>query len=606
MKKLLFFLCLGLIFGACRKDRDFDTVTTTETIPPTIYMDGKGNLSGKVTNEQGGAMVEAEVSLGGNTVLTDREGYFLFRDIDFGTEGTLVTVEKEGYFNGSTRFYAQEDSDNYLNFQLLARGWVGSFLANDRKTLILDNGVSLDFPANSVVKANGDLYQGVVEVYANWIDPANSTLTEIMPGNLEAKNQAGDLVTLLSYGMIAVELEGQLGEELNIGNGQKVTLNFPLEGEYLSSALADIPLWHFDKSSGLWQEEGEARLVGNVYQGEVSHFSFWNCCVPFPRIQLEGQLVYKTENEELIPIPNIKIQIEASNLIVAGRGYTDAQGFFEGGVPVGEELEFNVFSEFGCLIYQTTLPPMTTNTDLEQIILIDPDLASLILVSGVLVDCDNDQVLNGWVEIEKEEEKTRYYISNGAINLMMSDCDNDMEISIIGADVDAQVKSDQITVPIIDKVADLGLLAACGDDFTEFYRITIDGELKELEFREAEFRPNNSIYIFTQNQLGTDYCSLLLSGSSAGVYEEDAISYLIFKLALESFGDSTILTRCNHTSPNGISDCLTADVIIDDYPNAQGELINGSITGTLHQAEDSTFNAYLELPFSIEFSVPVY
>lgn len=53
--------------------------------------------------------------------------------------------------------------------------------------------------------------------------------------------------------MFAVELRSTSGEELQLGNGKKVSFSIPAQSK---SKPATIGLWSFDESKGRWKEEG--------------------------------------------------------------------------------------------------------------------------------------------------------------------------------------------------------------------------------------------------------------------------------------------------------------------------------------------------------------
>jgi hypothetical protein len=67
------------------------------------------------------------------------------------------------------------------------------------------------------------------------------------------------------------------GNELKLKSGKKATINVPVATTQQSTAASTIPLWHFNETTAVWEEEGAATLNGTIYTGEVSHFSWWNC-----------------------------------------------------------------------------------------------------------------------------------------------------------------------------------------------------------------------------------------------------------------------------------------------------------------------------------------
>ena len=118
-----------------------------------------------------------------------------------------------------------------------------------------------------------------------------------MPGMLYAENENGAERMLQTLGMLAVELRGSGGEDLNLAEGSTSEIKVPVDASLMSIAPNTIPLWYFDEVNGYWKEEGQATLQGNMYVGTVSHFSFWNCDIPTEAITL----CVTATNEENVP-----------------------------------------------------------------------------------------------------------------------------------------------------------------------------------------------------------------------------------------------------------------------------------------------------------------
>lgn len=94
-----------------------------------------------------------------------------------------------------------------------------------------------------------------------------------MPGALTGLDQAGTKVVLGSFGMVAVELQGDGGELLQIASGKTVELRLAVSALQLSKAPATIPMWYFDEVKGYWVEEGQAVL---------KEIAMWPNCPIFP------------------------------------------------------------------------------------------------------------------------------------------------------------------------------------------------------------------------------------------------------------------------------------------------------------------------------------
>jgi len=166
---------------------------------------------------------------------------------------------------------------------------------------MLSNGSKITLPANSIVVASsGAAYTGTVTVYAAYIDPSRSDIDQTIPGSFMAVDKNGNHSTLAFYGMLAVELKGASGEKLQIKSGSAATLTTAIPASLQAFAPATIALWSVDETSGIWKEESTATKQGNVYVGDVKHFSFWNCYVSANAVILSMTLKNATDSTPLV------------------------------------------------------------------------------------------------------------------------------------------------------------------------------------------------------------------------------------------------------------------------------------------------------------------
>ena len=116
-------------------------------------------------------------------------------------------------------------------------------------TIAISTDVTVDFIGGGFFLSNGDAYNGTVHVAAKYLDPTIPATFDQMPGNLQGVNNAAEEVVLNTYGMIAVELQGDNGEPLNINADNPATIKVGVPNTVLGNAPAEIPLWFFDETS---------------------------------------------------------------------------------------------------------------------------------------------------------------------------------------------------------------------------------------------------------------------------------------------------------------------------------------------------------------------
>ena len=475
MKKTGFLaIMLLLIFSACRKNVD-EVVNTTTTLTPPILEEWdpgetliEGDVIGFVVDESQAPVANAIVRLGNLNTRTDDYGHFFFENITMNQEGTLVRIEKAGFFNGSRRFFPLAGSENRVQIELLDKTFSQSFEASAGETITMNGGASVDFVANSIVDANGDSYNGTVNVASQWLDPSSLSTFNQMPGNLQGVDQTATEVALSTFGMIAVELEGSNGQSLNIADGQTATVSMPVPASLQGIAPATIPLWSYNEEYGIWVEESEATLTNGVYVGEVSHFSFWNCDAPFPLVQLDMRLI----DEEGFPVANHQVSLTPPTGW-SGYGYSGQDGTVSGKVPFEKELVMNVYNRCNEIIYTQTIGPFSTNTSLGDITLTGLGVNSTV-VSGNLLDCSGGPVTNGLVIVYFGGQSRYEYVDNSSFEIRLSTCSvvTDIEVRAINLD---DLEESELISSAANGQYDLGNIDVCGQQVSEYLQITVDG-----------------------------------------------------------------------------------------------------------------------------------
>ena len=448
---LLALLCLGfiLLLQSCGDDEvqpmlnpaDFELEVGT---PTTV------NVIGTVVDENNNPVSDAQVVSGSITTTTNTQGIFVLENAPAFTDFGTITVKKQGYFDGS-RSFIPVDGDNQVKIMMLTRNTAGSFNAGSAGP-VSNEGVTVDF-SGAAFSANGTAYSGTVTVSMNYIDPTDPDMEEQMPGMLigTTGEQMGILTT---YGMVNVEMEDDAGNKVDIADGSSATIKYPIANAQLATAPETIDLWSYDEK-GYWVKEGVATRQGNEYVGEVTHFSWSNVDVMSRFTRIRGQV--KNRNGE--PAGGVWVQI-SNNGIEIERFSTNALGFFSGITPSDSANTITVFSE--CAdgstqeLYTQSIGPLNPG---ETIDFPDIEIAneSVAIISGTLVDCENNVVTDGYV------------IVNGIV-VVLADEDGQFEevttcfsntITIAPYINDPWQAGEQVNVFINDNSIDLGNVPVC-------------------------------------------------------------------------------------------------------------------------------------------------
>ena len=406
--KLFLFLSLVLFtFGGCKKDND-DSSTGGST-----GLKVKTSLSGRIFDESGNAVSGATVMAGNVTAITDQYGIYTIADVELAKERAIVTINKGGYWQQVGSCIPSAGTTTYRNFTLfngsnaqLVNGVAGG-------TVTHVNGGSVTFPANAFVTASGTSYTGNVNVCMHQIAADDSKLGLKLPGSdLLAIDASNENVILITYGMIGVKLTDGSGNTIKIADGKKASIKFPIAVGQLSSAPATIDLWYFDEAIGKWKEEGTATKVGNNYEGDVAHFSWWNCDIGFPFATISGSVV--DCNGLLLSGAEVEVY-NSLGYYVCG-DITDGNGYYTGYIPANEALTISAF-DLGNISQSISLTAADNSVNtLNPLQIIDPSCP--LTISGTTIDCNNNNVASTIIFLDSLNNIiTNLYTTNGLFSI---------------------------------------------------------------------------------------------------------------------------------------------------------------------------------------------
>ena len=365
--------------AACRKD-SIDVDVNNQYPDPSIRIETQA--MGVVLDNQGNPVSNAVVTMGTDQTLTNEDGIFILKGLTPKIQ-PFVRVEKTGYFPSLVSFSSKAGDTGRLTAVLKPKQLAGSLNATSGGVAQLSDGSKITFEANGFKSANGDAYTGTVNVYASYIDPSDPDHAQRVPGafrGLDANNAAA---LLHSFGMMKVLLETPGGEQLQISKSAEMV--FPIPSDRIGQAPATIPLWYIDEATSLWMEEGEAVLVGNTYVGMVNHFSWWNCDLNVPLVNLKGMIEVNGGH----PFSRVTLKFSGWEVTTT----TSESGLFEGPIPANHTFTLWVLDDCGEEVFTGSYGPYGSDLDLGTLTVTSS--AYFISVSGKLLDCNGDPVSNG-------------------------------------------------------------------------------------------------------------------------------------------------------------------------------------------------------------------
>lgn len=500
---LLFLIGISLI--QCHKNEDL--ITEREYQPVLV----SGGVTGIVQDENGKPAINVKVSHGSSSVFTDQNGVFLLKDQLLDKSGAQIKFEKLNYFSVHRTVIPIKGQISYMDVRLIPKSLRTIFSAVHGSIISGNGGSSVIIEPNSIVDAKGVAYNGMVNAYTYWLDPSNSKTFEQMPGNLTGRNMEGEERALQTFGMMAVELEDPAGNILNIAPGKTAELKFPIPSNMIMQSGSEIPLWYYDITKAVWIEEGMATKVGSDYIGHVSHFSFWNCDVPFPLVIVKGKVVDQTG----APLAFAKVEIEDKVRSQRGYGYTNVEGIFEGKVPASSSFEMYVLANECLPAFQTNFITGSIDLDLG---LITSNFKG-IHISGRILDCNSNPLSNAYVNLSyKSNAWTRVIPAdvNGQFSGFIIPCIGD-EIRYKAVDINNQ-KESAFSSLVYNGQSELliGDITSC-DTLKNTIIAYINGKLEVFQETSAQIIGQNLYIIGLTNTADSLNISINLPNTLTGI-----------------------------------------------------------------------------------------
>ncbi|HPH84779.1 MAG TPA: carboxypeptidase-like regulatory domain-containing protein [Ferruginibacter sp.] len=463
-------LCICLL-NACKKSFNEQQSVPITPETPDLSVEIKQNVTGYISNENGAPVANAIVIAGSKSTTTDQQGHFVINDVTLSKTAGFIKVSNPGYFDGYRTFVGIANQETFVKVQLVPKTEIGTINAASGGTVNTPDGASVVLPSNAVViAATNAAYSGNIHVAAHLYNQADiNQFSKMMPGDLRGTDSAAQLRILKSYGMLAVELTGDAGELLQITTGKEATITTPIPSTLVADAPANIPLWSFDVTKGLWKQEGTTTKNGNSYTGNVKHFSFWDGATGTPVVNFTAQIV----NSAMQAIGNIFICIRrADDPNIGTSAFTNNQGTVSGAVLANTELVLQVYTLCGgtSLVYSQNFT--TTNSDVDMGT-ISANLGDLVTVTGRVVDCNNVPITDGWVLLWIANVTWHMPVVNGNIVFSTTSCSN-MTSSYLAVNWGGSQQGLTQSFNLVPGANNLGTIQACGVSTVGFVDYSID------------------------------------------------------------------------------------------------------------------------------------
>lgn len=404
-------LMMLMTFASCSKIQDLlnegDDDDDDGGINPPELVEGRMEdiaLSGIVRDASGTPVEGVSIVSGSSVATTNTDGFFEFDQIQVVSvqnDRSVVRFSKAGYFDVVRSMDADDDAADGASWEVVMCKkenndftCIKTYSSSSDQTLQAGE-MKIDMPQDGYkVDGTGAGYTGKVKSEMVYLDPNNERFSEMMPGgDLAAVRSDNSSAQLVSYGMTDLNMYAENGDKLQLKEGSKAKLTFPIPAGMGENPPASIPLWSFNEKTGLWEEEGSAALQGNVYVGEVAHFSWVNLDYPEKQGTVYGYV--KDDTGKVLPGVRLSIgQLLASTV-------SKSDGYYSHEVPANTAFSITVKDLYYGGINQkvSVKVPALSPGERRQV---DITLPHLVRVYGKVMNERGDGIRSAvWVQTEK-------------------------------------------------------------------------------------------------------------------------------------------------------------------------------------------------------------
>lgn len=405
-------LMMLMTFASCSKIQDLlnegdDDDDDSGGINPPELVEGRMEdiaLSGIVRDASGTPIEGVSIVSGSSAATTNTDGFFEFDQIQVVSvlnDRSVVRFSKAGYFD-VVRSMDADDAEGASWEVVMCKKEnndftsIKTYSSSSDQTLQAGE-MKIDMPQDGYkVDGTGLSYTGKVKSEMVYLDPNNERFSEMMPGgDLAAVRSDNSSAQLVSYGMTDLNMYAENGDKLQLKDGSKAKLTFPIPAGMGENPPASIPLWSFNENTGLWEEEGSAALQGNVYVGEVAHFSWVNLDYP----EKQGTVYGYVKDDTGKVLPGVRLSIGQ----LLGSKTTKSDGSYEQEVPANTDFSITVKNQYYGGINQDVSVKVSALSPGERR-QIDITLPHLVCVYGKVMNKQGDGICSSvWVKTDKKQ-----------------------------------------------------------------------------------------------------------------------------------------------------------------------------------------------------------
>jgi hypothetical protein len=384
---LVIALALLTVIGSC----DFSQKKNKNTLV----------ISGVVTDNNNYPLEGVKVIVNDAEFITSETGSFLFDELELTDDKIIVHFQKDNYYKNSV-VISEPQEINQIEIALMPHGstkngfGTGSRVSTSQGAeLRIADGSTLYIPSGSF-KSN----DASINVNFSFIPSNDYSFGNLVPGeNLKGKDKNGKEIILYAYGLMFIEISDNRGP-VELRKDATIQIAIPYQDRnYMPD---EMEMYSFNEENGLWEFESYAVKESGYYFAQTSHFSAWAIGMPEKSVgYVKGRVIDRSGR----PIKGQKVKVFQTTAV------TDNDGNYKAAVPAGKE--FIVGMNYKGFEIKLDAGPLSDKEEINM----DISVPSMTVVSGTIVDCDENSTAGQANLTWGEPEFSNVYTKDGKFEL---------------------------------------------------------------------------------------------------------------------------------------------------------------------------------------------
>lgn len=424
--KILIALAMICLISACAKEFDEEMLDVPEVEVPVVEqveMDLYLVIDPEIAPL-------AKCVFDGTEFQFGEDGHLCFDSVLLDKHGDVFVIDAPGYSTLVKYVYPRLNASQVLKIDLMPLKVLSSFSAKD-DAIISEGAYKISIPANSMINAEGQIYDGVVTpmisltraVFSRYIDQQHNVQYQ--------KNGANHMVSPLAW--IDFNLVDHLGNKLEIKEDAK--LEFSFKPSFSGETMLSVDAVYFDKSDNKWIPKSGMTSKEGRFVGELSDVGLHVFGVEKPTTLAEVKLLDKSNN----PIMNEKVLVLFDGLFNAITVSTDGEGNLRTPLPVDTKYFVGAISicmapnNSGRAYEYLDMEMLSYEEDLQVLGNWRAEKIGLRVIEGRLLDCDGQVLGNRTVSVDRESPFSKSFRtdSNGVFKFFDDACFSNMHFNVL-------------------------------------------------------------------------------------------------------------------------------------------------------------------------------